>query len=262
MTSSRARLAVKASEGRTSIVEAAAEAPQRWSFGRPGSDGWTEVVHQLLGDGIFERDRVRTTIHAGTRVRLAVRGLTAVPLRPGNPSVAATRVDVAAEATMLWLPGALVPHAGAVHTAGVAIHAAPGARVFAATVLTPGRSAMGEWGAFTRLGLHTRVYVAGEPVLSEQTVIDPAELPGPGSVGGHGVVASLVCVGPWPPAERGWWAELPVPGAVVAAGRLRREGLAVRGLFPTLGAASAFLEGAERRARASVAPSGIASFVA
>lgn len=256
MTASRARIEFAVRGIQTAVTVAQASVPQRWAFGRYSPGGWTEVIHQLLGDGVFAGDRIRTRIHVRAGAHAVVRGVAATPLRPGTHSIAATRIEVAEQASLIYLPGAFVPHAGASHASSLTVNAAEGARVMAATLVTPGRTAMGERGRFTRLDLRTRASSGGETVWFEDTTLGPSGVLNAFAIGSYGVSLALLCLGDWAPSEPRWWRQFESPGSMVGVSAMRQQGVAVRGLFPGLGSAAAFLERAEQAARAEFVASG------
>jgi len=253
MTASRATLEVATGPNGTAILAAKAQAPQRWAYGCVAADGWADVTHQLLGDGVFGGDSVRTRIAVRENARLLVRGVAANSLRAGRASTAATSIVAGPGAAVIAMPGPLLPHARSQHAAGLTVHAASDAFVVASTIVTPGRTAMGERGAFTSLVLRTRVTVDGNLALFDDANVAGSEVQGAGSFVHSSASVSLVCLGRWPVADRSWWTGSETAGATLAVSTLRIGGLAVRGLFASLGAATTFLAQVERTARASLA---------
>lgn len=251
MTASVARLVATTSGGGTRIARAYAQAPQRWSFGQTADDGWAEVSHQVLGDGAFGGDLSRATIRVGAGASLVVRGVAATPLRGAGESAAVVRLSVEPQGALIYVPGAVVPHAGSAHAASLSISVAPGARLFAATTLVRGRSGMGETGAFTRLRLKTRAESGGELALFEDAELAPEDLAHLGSFGEAGAFVSGVCLGDWTLPAGDWWADPAKNRGLVAVNPLRVAGFSVRGLFRTLGDAQDFLTGAEAKFRSS-----------
>ena len=92
---------------------------------------------------------------------------------------------------MVWLPGEIIPFRDAVLAQSTLVKLEPGARLALAEVLSPGRLAMGEREAYSRLDLRLRLELADRPILIERAVLDPAKRP-PSSVGRS---AGLACVG-------------------------------------------------------------------
>lgn len=251
MSTSVARLVARRAGDTTRISRAFAQAPQRWTYGQPAADGWSEVSHQVLGDGAFGGDRSRAAIRVHPGASLVVRGVAATPLRGDGESAAVVRIRAEAGGAVIYAPGAIVPHAGSSHTSSLRVSADVGARVFAATTLVPGRSAMGETGAFVRLRMKSRVELAGELALSEDTEVVADDLARMGSLGNSGAFVSAICLGEWTPGDNSWWAAAAGDRGLVACSPLRTAGVSVRGLFRTLGDAHEFLAAVESRLRLS-----------
>jgi len=112
---SRARIALSRAAGRTRVVTAFAQAPQRWTVG--AADGWLTVYHQFVGDGYFPGERSITRCEVGPGACARIEGPGATPLRPGTASLAATKLRVAAGGALVYRPGPLLPHAGSSHAA-------------------------------------------------------------------------------------------------------------------------------------------------
>ncbi len=252
MTSSRARLVASAnSRGETRALTAAA-APQRWTLARAARDGWLEVTHQLLGDGVFGGDCHRTSIVANPGSRLLVRAVAATPLRGEPPGATVTHLRVEPGASLVHLPGALIPHLGSNHSNVLRIDAAAGARVIAASVVVPGRTGMGERNAFCRLRMRTIVTTGGNLALAEESVIVPRTfaIDGPAGFAGDGASITVVALGDWPGLDAGWWQEVAsLPGVAGAAAPLRTGGVVLRALAVHLGAAQRLLDAIAAAAR-------------
>ena len=236
-------------------VRLRATAPQRWTLQRRASDGWHDLVHEVVGGGVFGGDVNRTTIRAGGGTRLAVRGISATPARGAGPAITATRLVAEAGSTILYLPGALIPQAGADHTSSLRVEAAPGSRVLAASIVVPGRSAMGERGCFARLRLRTLAHLDDRVVFAEDATLSPdiAPIDAPAAFAHDDAALSVVAIGEWAPATLEWWTQIEVPQHVrCGASRLRESGVGYRALCATLGDAIAMLEVIERAVRTSV----------
>jgi urease accessory protein len=257
VSTSRARLSAVciASSGR--IARAAATAPQRWNIPRRAADGWCEATHQLLGDGVFGGDVHRTAITAGGRTRLVARSVAAVPLRGPGAGATVTHLRAGPGATLVYLPGALIPQRDSDHTAALRIHVADGARVVAASIVVPGRSGMGERGAFKRLRLRTVARAGGRLAFAEDAVYEPstADIDGPGMFAGAAAALTVLAVGVWPAGGEVLWERLAgCPGIVGGAGSLRLGGSCFRGLCNSLGAALAGVAALEAALRCGAAP--------
>jgi urease accessory protein UreH len=223
---------------------AKAVAPQRWSIASAGPWG-VEVVHQLLGDGVFGGDCHRLSIVAGRRSRLLVRAVTATAVRAGGASALVTHLRVRAGSTLVYLPGALIPHAGSEHTSVLRVGVDAGGALLAASVVTPGRVAMGEHGTFAQLRQQTVVRVDRALAFAEHTEMAPLLLrpASAGAFGGYGAFLTLLACGAHPAAQQSWWDRLREPAnAVGGASPLRLGGVIFRGLCATFGEAAAILE--------------------
>lgn len=253
MTTSRSILRVAACGAGSRTATAAASSPQRWTATRPARDGWLDVTHQLLGDGIFGGDhhRMRVSLEAGTKAVL--RSVTATSLRGGPESSFAARVTVRAGASFFYLPGALIPHAGSTHVSSLNIVADGSARVLAAAVVTPGRTGMGERAQFDALRMRTRVTHGGELLLAEDATFEPESAPFDSEAvfAGAGAVVSVIAAGPWCASAVEWWANLfSDVGVAGYAGPLRLgQGVRAAAICGSLGAALAVMEEIERRVR-------------
>lgn len=253
MTSSRARLAVRREGHATRISRAAAVAPQRWTLATGPGDGWAEATHQLLGDGVFGGDAHRLSLRAGPGSRLVVRSIAATPLRAGDPSTMAVRLRAAERALVVYLPGALIPHAGADHTTALQLDVATGGAVIAAAILTPGRTGAGERAAFRRLRQRLTITVGGTLVFADESTISGDGRDTFDSVavfGGSGALVTVVACGDHPASAPGWWSPVAaLPALVGGATPLPAVGALFRALTPTLGDAQHLLTRLEDRIR-------------
>ena len=204
-----------------------------------------EVTHQVLGDGFFSGDLAMTRVTVGPGARAVVRGISAMPVRRGCSTVA-TRLDVA-DGALLWLPGPLVPHRDVRHTSGMDVRMTAASDALIATTLMLGRTGWGEIAAFLELGFRTRLRYAGKVTFAEEAVIEPSSFGGLAGFDRYQAFVSLLAVGPRLGALA--FGCHSTDDNLVASSRLRAGGTAVRALFPHLGAALAFLESIERRAR-------------
>lgn len=256
MTSSRARLVGEVHNGETRAL-AAATTPQRWTIARGARDGWVDVTHQLLGDGVFGGDSHRTTIVTKPGARLAVRAVAATPLRGDAPGTTVTHLRAAEWASLLYFPGALIPHAASNHRNVLRIDAAAGSRVLAASIVVPGRTGMGERNAFCSLRTRTIATYGGRLALAEESLVQPASfaIDGPAGFAGDGASIGVIALGEWPSIESGWWqASTGVPGIVGGAAPLRSGGIVFRALAIHLGAAQRCLQQLETSAKSSLSP--------
>lgn len=225
---SRAVLRLVRRGGVTRIAAMRAETPQRLSVGSPSD--WLVAYHQLLGDGFFPGESLTLAVEAGPGTRTVLRSATASPARCGKPSLAATRLLVGPGATLVYVPGALLPHAGAVHGASLAVRVAPGGSCIVAHVILPGRTAH-EQGRYRYLRLRTRAAVAGELALAEDLSMGPDDWPT-----GAGALLTVLALGDTPAARPEWWDRAAL--GPLAVSPLRTGGCAARGLFSTISEAA------------------------
>ena len=244
MSASRATLRVSAAGCTPTAELAAAQAPQRWNLCTAAQDGWLEVTHQVMGDGFFGGDLATTRVSIGPAAKAIVRGVSATPLRRGC-SAAVTRLNIAG-GQLLWLPGPLVPHRNAKHSAGVDIRMSAGSETLFAATLLLGRTGWGEVASFRELRFRTRLRYDAELAIKEDITVTPGSLVAVADSDRYEAFVSLLAIGP----RLGSLSfECSTEECLVGSSQLRAGGTAVRALFPHLGAALEFLGSVERRAR-------------
>lgn len=229
MRRSRAVLRLVRKGPDTRIAAMRADAPQRLSAGAPGD--WLTVYHQLLGDGFFPGEAASLAVAAGPGTKTYLTAAAATPLRAGQPSLAAARLSVEAGATLVYAPGALLPHAGAIYGGALTADVAPGGACVVIQVLLPGRTAH-ESGGFQALRLRTRGVVAGQLAIAEDLRVEPCDWPR-----GAGALLTVLAIGETPLADPDWWAAPAFD--LLAASPLRAGGCAARALLPSLSDAAA-----------------------
>ena len=174
---------------------------------------------------------------------LVVRAVAATSLRAGAMSSFASRISVGAGASCIYLPGALIPHAGSAHVSSLAVRAADDARVLAVTVVTPGRTGMGERGSFTSLRMRATLVAGEEVLLAEDADFAPGTTPldSEATFAGAGAVVSAVVSGDWDASTVEWWATLfadtDVAGYAGSLRGIRTRGVRVAAVCSSLGAA-------------------------
>ena len=203
----RGRLAIHAERigGKTFLTSVHRTEP--FHLGAPvdrSGDGRAEVIVQSVGPGLLPGDEIETELSAGPGAFLTARDAAAVKLfssRAGQEAISQVRLSAAAGATLIFLPGELIPYRRARFRQTTEIEVEPGGRVAFAEIVTPGRTAMGEADVYDRLDLRVRARVGGELVLLDRAVLEPAARP-LASLGRHGpypVSAALYLIGPpWP----------------------------------------------------------------
>ena len=196
---------------RTAITEAFRTAP--FHLGMPhDSGGEADLIIQGVGPGYLPGDRLCIDIAVDEGAVLTVRGQGATKLYPsprGVPASAEVRLQAAAGARLAYLPGELIPFRQAVLEQRTMIDVAPGGQCLVGEIVTPGRIAMGEVDAYTRLRLDLEARVDGRLVLLERARLEPGSgaLTSVGRHGPYAVAGTLYVIGEtWvPPA----WLALP-----------------------------------------------------
>ncbi|CAN5598890.1 hypothetical protein BH09CHL1_BH09CHL1_07130 [soil metagenome] len=144
---------------------------------RDDSDG-SDLVIQGVGPGYLPGDRVEVDISTGENAHLMVRDQAALKLFPsksGQSASATITLRAEAGSELIYLPGELIPYRQSIYEQRAFVDADPSAHVAYAEIITPGRTAMGEHFAFERLDLRLDVRLGGVPVLSDRSLIEPAE---------------------------------------------------------------------------------------
>ena len=142
--------------------------------------GTAEVVLQGVGPGLFPGESLEIDIIVRDNASLVVsaQGATKVYASPhGTAAQAATTLRVGRGASLCWLPGELIPFRDASYAVQTEVHLEEGARFALLDILTPGRTAMGEFHAYRRLDLRLRVASRGKPILVERALLDPKREP-------------------------------------------------------------------------------------
>jgi len=226
---------------RTVVTDAFRTAP--FHLGLPSDragDGGAELIIQGVGPGYLPGDRLSIDLAVGGDASLVVRGQGATRLYSSPEGVPATvdvTLRVAPGGRIVYLPGELIPYRDAVLEQRTGIEVAAGGRLVLGEILTPGRIAMGEANAFTRLHLGIEASYGGRPCLIERVRLDPAMRPltSIGRHGAHPTAGSIYLIG------EGWSLppSLPVPGSVTWATTTGDGYALVRLLGPTVQTVSA-----------------------
>ena len=163
--------------------------------------------------GVLGGDRLlsRIVLDAGSHACLSTPSATRVYRALGEASVAETRIDVGAGATLEYVPDHVIPHADSRFRQRLSVELGRGARAILYDAFAAGRIAHGESWAFREFDSETRVFASGAPIYLSRTKIlkakafttegredtETAEL-SPRALGiaeGFGYVASLVMLG-------------------------------------------------------------------
>ncbi len=178
------RLRAAVSQGRTVLTEVYRTAPFHPAPARQRGHQ-TVVALQEVSPGIFPGDRLEASVTVDPGACLVVEAQGAARVYPsphGEDAESGTDLAVAAGGSLWWIPGVLIPYQDARLVSRVHAHLETGASIALLDILTPGRVAMGERDAYSRLDLRTRIDVAGRPVLIERALLAPEKRPsGPGS---------------------------------------------------------------------------------
>ncbi len=152
-------------DGRTRLVRSLTRPPLTVGRTLYPDEALRDLAHLILANptaGIFAGDRlaVRVRVLAGGRAHLTTQAATRLhpmPRHPlaGQPNLRAAhqRIDLLVEpgAALEWLPDATIPFRGARFSQTTTLTVAPGGTLIYSDLLTPGRVAMGESLAYTRL---------------------------------------------------------------------------------------------------------------
>lgn len=227
--SGRLRIRAEARAGQTFLSEVQATPPFHVGPLHRRSS-MAELIVQSVGPGVFPEETLAATITVEHGAAVAILGQGATKIYPagnGGIATAITELTVRDGGMLWWLPGELIPFRHARYVARTRAMLERGARFVLWDIITPGRTAMGESHAYTRLDLRFKVEVGGRAVLVERAVLDPVERP-VDLVGSH---ARFACAGSLILFGYSWETSLGCCSADVWLGADSREGLTiVRGL--------------------------------
>jgi urease accessory protein len=223
--------------GRTVLASQSFRAP--FHLAKPYWDADTRtLLLQVVNPtaGILAGDRLESAVSVGPGAALLLTTPSASRIFQMKTGVAESRQQLTVEAGG-WLetmPEPLVPHRGSSFRQRTSIAIEPGAGLFYADILMPGRVAHGEAWAWDRLRLETEVRLGGELILRErfdQTGPDLralADFAGSGPTACFGNVLLLAELGP---DDAGWQeavAALHTNGLWVGISALRRGGWTIK----------------------------------
>jgi len=201
------RLAIRAERIGGKTVVTAVHRTEPFHLGAPVDrvgDGRAEIIIQSVGPGLLPGDETATELAAGPGAFLIVRDQAALKLfssRDGGAAVSHVQLRAEAGATLIFLPGELIPYRDARFKQTTEIEVEPGGRIAFAEIITPGRTGMGETDRYARLDLRVRARIGGDLVLLDRAVLEPALRPltAIGRHGAHPVSAALYLIGAdWP----------------------------------------------------------------
>ena len=169
-------------DGRTRLVRSLTRPPLTVGRTLYPDEALRDLAHLILANptaGIFAGDRlaIRVRVLAGGRAHLTTQAATRLhpmPRQPtgaqSSPRAATQRIHLLVEpgAALEWLPDPTIPFRGARFSQATTLTVAPGGTLIYSDVLTPGRVAMGESLAYTRLQNHLHVQTPdGRPLYRE-----------------------------------------------------------------------------------------------
>ena len=170
-----------AHDNQTKLQLVAQEPPQRIVRAFDSPDGMAAVHLHNLSGGVLGGDRLDLTVEVdeGAAAQVTTTGATRIYRhRPTLPDARqTTRLQVAAEGLLEYLPDAIIPFAGARYDQRTQIELGEDAGLFYWEVVAPGRKAAGELFAYEQVRLDLDLHVTGEPVALERFVLQPALRP-------------------------------------------------------------------------------------
>lgn len=154
-----------------------------------------------FGGGLVAGDQTSLDLRlaAGTCCFLGTQASTKVYRNPaGKPCGHVTRAEVGPGALLVFAPDPVQAFAQASYTQRQEFHLAAGASLVLLDWCLAGRAARGERWAFARFHSRNEIFVAGERLLLDSLLLDPAEGPldAPHRMGRFNCLATLALVGP------------------------------------------------------------------
>jgi urease accessory protein len=143
-------------DGRTRLVRSQTRPPLTVGRVLYPDEALPDLAHLILANptaGVFAGDRlaIRVRVRAGSRAHLTTQAATRLHPMPGGAATQRINLVVEPGAALEWLPDATIPFWGARFSQTTMLTVAPGGTLIYAEMLTPGRVAMGESLAYTRL---------------------------------------------------------------------------------------------------------------
>lgn len=237
-------LAFKATDGGRSILDRVDQEPP-WKVIRGFSaPGGVCLVHlNNVSGGLLGGDELTldVAVQAAAKVQLTSTGATRI-YRGDTVSKVSTRISLAENSVLEYLPDALIPFAGSALDQTTVIEMSSGSSLFWWEVVAPGREAGGELFQYRSLRLRSELNVAGVPFALDNMQLQPerAPLDSPARMGSARYVATMYIAKVGEPAER--WRQVQEGLAPIASRRtgndevrwgvstLTNHGIVVRGL--------------------------------
>jgi len=213
------------------------------AFHLPGG-GALVHLHNLSG-GVLAGDSLSIDVAVGPGATAQITSTSATRIYRSRPEACpaglTTRVQVAQNALLEYLPDALIPFAGARYSQHTTVHLSDGAGLFWWETLAPGREARGEVFSYSTLRMDFDLRAAGIPISIERGDLNPAlrRLSSPARLGPYRYLSSFyICrVGI---AETDWFTveaqlrdlavRMSTPVIIWGLTRLPAHGLVVRAL--------------------------------
>jgi len=125
--------------------------------------------------GILQGDHLEADI----RVERGAHGIVTTPsatklYRSERPAESTTRLHVAADATLEYLPEPIIPYSGSRFVEHLSVDVEPGGRLLSWEMLAPGRAARGELFEYDFLGLRLEAREGGRVILRERAELRPS----------------------------------------------------------------------------------------
>lgn len=196
LRSGEGTLAFRASGARTVAETCIARSPLKLLMPKNhGAFAWVFAAN--FGGGLVDGDAltIRARVHTGAGALLGTQSAQKVYRSPSGcrQELAA---DVADAASLVVLPDPVSPFAGARYSQATTLRLGASASLIFLDGVTCGRSARGERWDFARYASRTRIERAGELVLLDATLLDPAHGDLRERMGRFDALATLVALGP------------------------------------------------------------------
>jgi urease accessory protein len=157
----------------------------------PNADGAVLVHLHNLSGGVLGGDQLELAVEVGPRAQaqLTTTGATRLYRSRSDGLAAAqcTRVRVAEEGLLEYVPDAIIPFAGSNYQQHTTIELAPGAGLFWWETVAPGREARGEYFEYQLFQTRLDITTCGKPLALERVRLEPKLRP----------LSSLARLGPY-----------------------------------------------------------------
>jgi len=242
----RARLSLAfktTDDGRTILDHAEQEPPWKVIRGFAAPDGACLVHLNNVSGGVLGGDELMLEVQVGTgaKVQLTSTGATRI-YRGDAPSKVSTRISLAENSVLEYLPDALIPYAGSGLDQSTVVEMGDGSTLFWWEIVAPGREAAGEIFEYRSLWLRSELISAGVPFALDGMRLQPERGPldSPARMGDARYMATLYVAKIGEPVER--WREVQEALVPIASRRsgndevrwgvstLTKHGIVIRGL--------------------------------